>query len=144
MTSYGGPLQAQIPAVKEPVGLSRTDGKRPDGATLIPWARGNAPAWDVTVADSFALSHVGDTSILAGAAAKHAASLKISKCSNIAVANILSLLPSKLEAPGKYKTANSSKNCEKESLYASRIQKKHNIYFNNCLWPSNGVTRSPF
>ena len=62
--------RAQIPAVKEPVGLSRDDGKRPDGATLIPWARGKALAWDVTVADTFALSHVGDTSILAGSAAK--------------------------------------------------------------------------
>ena len=28
--------KAQYPAVKEPVGLSRSDGKRPDGATLIP------------------------------------------------------------------------------------------------------------
>ena len=31
----------QVPACKEPVGLSRTDGKRPDGATLIPWTQGN-------------------------------------------------------------------------------------------------------
>ena len=27
---------AQISATKEPIGLSRIDGKRPDGATLIP------------------------------------------------------------------------------------------------------------
>ena len=32
--------KAQYPAVKEPVGLSRSDGKRPDGATQIPWMRG--------------------------------------------------------------------------------------------------------
>ena len=50
----------------------------------------------------------------------------------------------KLEALGTYRPANSSKNWEKESLYAPRIPKKHNIYVNNCLWPSNGVTRSPF
>ena len=31
--------RAEIPAVKEPVGLMQ-DGKRSDGATLIPWARG--------------------------------------------------------------------------------------------------------
>ena len=68
--------RAQIPAVKEPVGLSRADGKKPDGAILIPWARGKGLAWDVTVTDTVALSHVGDTSILAGAAANHAASLK--------------------------------------------------------------------
>ena len=36
---------AGIPAVKEPAGLSRDDGKRPDGVTLLPWARGKALAW---------------------------------------------------------------------------------------------------
>ena len=28
---------AGIPAVKEPSGLDKQDGKRPDGLTLIPW-----------------------------------------------------------------------------------------------------------
>ena len=28
---------AGVPAVKEPSGLDRQDGKRPDGLTLIPW-----------------------------------------------------------------------------------------------------------
>jgi len=32
--------RAQIPAVKEPAGLLRSDGKRPDGVILIPWAKG--------------------------------------------------------------------------------------------------------
>ena len=80
--------RTQISADKEPVGLSRANGKRPDGDTLIQWARGKALAWDVTVTDTFALSHVGNTSIPAGAAANHAASLKTSKYSNIAVTNI--------------------------------------------------------
>ena len=38
----------QIPVVKGPVGLS-VDGKRPDGATLIPWSRGKPLAWDVII-----------------------------------------------------------------------------------------------
>jgi len=42
---------AQIPAAKEPVSLLQHDGKRPDGTTLLPWARGNPMAWDVTVPD---------------------------------------------------------------------------------------------
>ena len=29
-----------IPAVKEPFGLDRQDGKRPDGLTLLPWHGG--------------------------------------------------------------------------------------------------------
>ena len=41
--------KADIPAVKEPSGLLRTDGKRPDGVTLIPWKDGRCVTWDVTV-----------------------------------------------------------------------------------------------
>ena len=33
-------VKAGIPAVKERPGLLRTDGKRPDGVTQIPWASG--------------------------------------------------------------------------------------------------------
>ena len=32
--------KVNIPSVKEPSGLSRSDGKRPDGLTLIPWKNG--------------------------------------------------------------------------------------------------------
>ena len=53
-----------------------------------------------TVADTFALSHVGDTSILAGAAANHTASLKTSKYSNIDVTNIF--VPVAIETGGAW------------------------------------------
>jgi len=43
--------RAQIQAVKEPAGLLRRDGKRPDGATLIPWARGKSMAWSKLPSD---------------------------------------------------------------------------------------------
>jgi len=33
----------------EPVGISRRDGKRPDGMTQIPWRSGKLLIWDVTV-----------------------------------------------------------------------------------------------
>ena len=39
---------AGVPFVKEPAGLCRTDGKRPDGMTLIPWKAGKPVVWDVT------------------------------------------------------------------------------------------------
>jgi len=38
--------------VKQPAGLLRSDVKRPDGATLIFWAKGKSMAWDVTVPDT--------------------------------------------------------------------------------------------
>ena len=47
---------ALIPVIKEPTGLSSTDGKRPDGVTLIPWSRGKPLAWDATCVHRLALS----------------------------------------------------------------------------------------
>jgi len=35
---------ASIPATKEPSGLVRQDGKRPDGLNLIPWQSGKSLA----------------------------------------------------------------------------------------------------
>ena len=47
---------ADIPSILEPVGLCRSDGKHADGVSIIPWKRGRAVAWDVTVWDTFAPS----------------------------------------------------------------------------------------
>ena len=49
---------AHVPAVREPPGLCRRDGKRPDGLTLVPWAHGKLLVWDVTVVDALAPSRV--------------------------------------------------------------------------------------
>ena len=49
---------AQIPASKVPATLLRTDGKRSDGATLIPKTRGKALAWNVTVYRTLSLSPI--------------------------------------------------------------------------------------
>ena len=71
-------------AVKEPAGLLRTDNKRPDGITQIPWAAGKCLSWDVTVCDTLALSYVSLSSVSAGSACERAASLKVAKYSNLA------------------------------------------------------------
>src|SRR6218665_1036175 len=39
---------AGVPNIKEPPGISRTDGKRPDGLTLIQWQGGRCLLWDAT------------------------------------------------------------------------------------------------
>ena len=49
---------AQIPAMLEPTSLSRSDGKRPDGATIAPWKSGRMLVWDVSCTDTFALSRL--------------------------------------------------------------------------------------
>jgi len=75
--------RAQIPAVKEPVGLMWQDGKRPDGTTILLWSRGRPLAWDVTVPDTYADAHVVNTAREVGAAANHAATNKNTKYSQL-------------------------------------------------------------
>jgi hypothetical protein len=36
----------------EPNGLSRDDGKRTNGMTLVPWIKGQPLVWDVTIVDT--------------------------------------------------------------------------------------------
>ena len=71
--------RASTPSVLEPPGLSRTDGKRPNGLTLIPWQRGKSLTWDVTVTDTVADSYLHLTSTKAGGAAENAATRKEDK-----------------------------------------------------------------
>ena len=47
-----------LPSMLEPRGLYRTDGKRPDGVTMIPWEMGKQLVWDVTVVDALAPSRL--------------------------------------------------------------------------------------
>jgi len=59
------------------LGLSRSDGKRPDGLTLIRWRVGRSLIWDVTVSCTTADSYLEAYSREAGAAAELAASNKV-------------------------------------------------------------------
>jgi len=62
---------AGVPVVKEPTGLSRSDRKRPDGLSLVPWQNGKALCWDVTVSVicPLAESYISAAARDAGAAA---------------------------------------------------------------------------
>jgi len=77
---------AGVPVVKEPSGLSRSDGKRPDGLTLKPWQNGKALTWDVTVATTLADSYLVRSSTGAGSAAELAASKKVDKYAGLPAA----------------------------------------------------------
>ena len=80
--------RANIPAIKEPAGLLRSDGKRPDGLTQIPWQAGKCLTWDVTIADTLATSYLTSTSLTAGSAAERAAAKKIAKYTDLARTHI--------------------------------------------------------
>jgi len=86
--------------VKEPAGLSRDNGKRPDGVTLLPWAKGKPLAWDVTVPDTYADFHLADTATTAGAAADKVASNRVAKYRQIA--NSYIFVPVAIESAGTW------------------------------------------
>ena len=52
-----------LPSMLEPRGLYRTDGKRPDGVTMILWEMGKQLMWDVTVVDALAPSFLNQCSL---------------------------------------------------------------------------------
>jgi hypothetical protein len=63
----------------EPTGISRADGKRPDGVTLSPWSQGRCLCWDATIVCTLAISHVARSVNQPGSASEAAESKKISK-----------------------------------------------------------------
>jgi Reverse transcriptase (RNA-dependent DNA polymerase) len=75
---------ADTPADLEPTGLLRGDGKRPDGATRIPWSHGKCLVWDFTCPDTLAPSHILHSSTAAGSAAGKAESGKSLKYAALA------------------------------------------------------------
>ena len=60
-------------------GLYRSDGKRPDGCSILPWKSGKVLVWDATCPDTYAPSHVSAAAREAGAVAAQAEHLKIAK-----------------------------------------------------------------
>ena len=75
---------ADVPSTKEPTGLVRTDGKRPDGLSQIPWAEGKCVTWDVTVTDTLAGYNLASSRAAAGSAAEAAARRKEDKYISLA------------------------------------------------------------
>ena len=61
---------AHIPSRLEPTGLSKTDGKHPDGATTAPWKSGCLLVWGATCLDTFATSYRAHTTLQAGRVAE--------------------------------------------------------------------------
>ena len=71
--------KAGFPSVKEPHGLVRMDGKRPDGLTLISWREGGCAIWDVTVTDTVTTSYLVISSSITALAAEVEAKRKEAK-----------------------------------------------------------------
>ena len=76
---------ARVPSRLEPSGLARTDGKRPDGVTMIPWKNCKPLVWDATCPDTLALSYRSQATSSAGAVADLAEGKKADKYSSLGV-----------------------------------------------------------
>ncbi|KAF0301453.1 Ubiquitin carboxyl-terminal hydrolase 37 [Amphibalanus amphitrite] len=77
-------LSANIPALLEPIGLDRGDGKRPDGMTLYPFSSGMSLVWDATCVSTFADCNIASAAVAAGQAARDAEVRKRYKYADLA------------------------------------------------------------
>ena len=74
---------AGVPARLEPPGLLRSDGKRPDGVSVVPWRSGKFLVCDATCIDTFAPSSRSLAVQAAGSVAEKAESPKAKKYSDL-------------------------------------------------------------
>ena len=89
---------ADIPALLEPKSLSRDDGKRPDGLTVLPWANGRCLVWDFTCPDTLAASHLNRAVISPGLVANDAEDRKTAKY--LTLAPLYNFMPIAVESLG--------------------------------------------
>ena len=66
-----------------------------DGTTLLPWTTGKPTAWDVTLPDTYAESHIANTAITPGAAAQTSAQKKTDKYAELSNTRFLSFCSEK-------------------------------------------------
>lgn len=94
-------ILADIPAQLEPPGLSREDGKRVDGMTLIPWSKGQTLIWDATCTDTLAPSNLQFSTRAAGGAAEDKARRKTRKYESLIDQNYF-FIPFAVETMGAW------------------------------------------
>ena len=80
--------QGGIPCRLEPQGLSVVDRTRPDGETLRPWRNGLPLSFDVTVPDSFCVSHRPEARKGPGFVVSKAEALKLRKYAHLAASHV--------------------------------------------------------
>ena len=91
---------AGVPSQKEPYGLARSDGKRPDGVTMLPWKCGRPLIWDATCSDTFAKSYLHVATNRPGAVADLAESRKIEMYHHLKNTHIIA--PVAVESSGAF------------------------------------------
>ena len=91
---------ANIPSRLEPSGLYWSDGKCPDGCTILPWRCGKVLVWDATCPNTHALSHVSAAVRGAGIVAAQAEQQKGAKYAHLNTSHYF--VPFVLETSGMF------------------------------------------
>ena len=91
---------AKVPSRLEPAGIYRSDGKRPDGITVVPWERGKLLVWDATCSDTFAPSYSSNAASEVGAVAAMAEERKKAKYEHLDASH--SFVPVAVETAGVF------------------------------------------
>ena len=86
---------AKIPSLLEPMGIARSDGRRPDGISVMPWKNGWSLVSDAPCPDTSTPSHVALATMEAGLVASQAEKAKPRSTPFSVPATILFQLPSK-------------------------------------------------
>ena len=89
---------ARVPSRLEPSRLYRSDGKRPDGCTILPWKAVKVLVWDATCPDTYVPSHIFAAARGAGAVAAQAERLKIPKYAHLESSHLF--MPIAVETSG--------------------------------------------
>ncbi len=87
-----------MPSTLEPPDLLRSDGKRPDGVTIVPWECGRLLVWDATCPDTYASSYSNHATVAAGEMAYQAEDRKCAKYAGLPVTH--SFTPVAVETSG--------------------------------------------
>jgi len=129
-------MQAEMPAVKELQGLSRDDGKRPDGLTLVPWQSRCRATWDVTVAHTLATSYAFQNVLQAGSAAAAASARKTTKYSTLSPTHVFTALYG-MQTRSSNENYDRLSNCQMRALWQNGRKLCLNCYtIQKSIYPS--------
>ena len=95
-------VDAGVAATLEPIGLDTITGKRPNGSTTLPFARGKEMAWDATISYTCAPSYTAIASTSARAVATRAEAYKKRMYASLVDCNRIDFRPVGFETLGAF------------------------------------------
>ena len=127
---------AHIPSRLEPASVLHSDGKWPDGISVVPWQRGKLLVWDATCSDTFAPSYIARSG--AGLVAAEVEGRKRVRYSNLAQTH--HFVPIAIETSGVFgpATAVFIKELGHRLRRVTGDDLSHHHLVHGCLWPYRG------